>query len=207
MNILIADDHHLILEGFKGMLCEAYPYATIDQAQNVDELFAKFNAQTVDILFQDVRFGAADARFFLHQLTRIQPSCRVIMISMDYQVELVETFLSMGVWGYVSKSEPVEELLKAISSVAHEKKFLSPLVQRELEGKSFDLNRTSELHLTPREKEVLLKIADGLTSKEIAKLLNVSIKTVEIHRSSLLEKFEVSNVAKLIKEAFLKGKL
>jgi DNA-binding NarL/FixJ family response regulator len=201
MTILVADDHELITSGIHNFLSKELDNVVIKSAQNITELKDVLSSQKVDILLQDIRFGNDHALSFITEIKQVYPDILIIALSSLTDNFTVNSILNAGCLGYVSKSAPMIEIIKAIEAVSNHQKYISKDLRLE---KSID-KKSNEIKLTAREKEVLLHIQQGLSTKQIADKIFLSVKTVEGYRSSLFVKFNVKNVAELVKETLLLG--
>ncbi|MEO6682081.1 MAG: response regulator transcription factor [Ginsengibacter sp.] len=204
MNIIIADDHHLIAQGFVNMIHNKLPGTACRSASDLSELQQLLTEHVPDILFQDVRFGKDDARDFIKEILESYPSLKMIIISSLDDSLTIKTLLGQGVKGYILKSDSEIEIFNAIQSVMEGQTYISPEVKRLYTDRElFAQNQT--IRLTPREKSVLDLIIDEKSSKEIALELSLTEKSIENYRSNLLLKFGAKNVAGLVKKALMQG--
>ncbi len=195
MNIIIADDHQLILDGLKSVVKTNFPNSTIHTAINKAELFEILSHNKIDILIQDVKFGAHHASDFIEELTVEYSNTKVIFLtSVSDSVSIAK--LSHRVSGYILKSESLEEIIKAIRQVSIGEVYFS----EQSRAKMDQLIPDEEVVLTRREKEVLEVIMQEKSTKEVAEILSISEKTVELHRSNLFVKLDVKNLTGLIKK-------
>lgn len=206
MIIVIADDHELIAEGVSSFLKREVPESEIIIALDFHELKRKSNELQFDVLIQDVQFGTSDAREIIDEIKETQPTCKCIALSSHSDEFTVKSVLSKGYDGYVTKNAPMEEIQSAINEVLKGNQYISSDLQRKFFNALFTTNTArQEIQLTSRELEVLKGIQDELSSKEIAEKLFISEKTVETYRANLFAKFQVKNVAGLVKQSLLKG--
>lgn len=206
MNILVSDDHQLILDGIGSFLKTSYPESTVHFAKNKSALIAELKSQEFDILLQDVRLGKDDAREFIKEIFEVQPQLKVIIVSTLFDTLTVKTLLNQGVHGYVIKVDGLEEIQQALTAVQNGEIYLSSALQKQLIGSSLSQNTDqTEIRLTQREKEVLKEILNEKSTKAIAESLFISEKTVEGYRANLFVKFDVKNVAGLVKKAIIHG--
>ncbi len=206
MNILVSDDHQLILDGIGSFLKSNYPESTVSFAKTKSALIHALKSQTFDILLQDVRLGNDDAREFIKEIFAVQPELKVIIVSTLFDTLTVKTLLNQGVHGYVIKVDGLEEIQQAIEAAQKGDVYLSQALQKQLISSSLTTNDSSqEVHLTQREREVLREILNEKSTKVIADTLSISEKTVEGYRANLFVKFDVKNVAGLVKKAILQG--
>lgn len=207
MNILISDDHQLILDGISAFLKNSFPESFIDSAKTKSELIQKLNERQFDILLQDIRLGKDDAREFLKEVYLVQPALKIIIVSTLSDPITVKTLINQGVDGYVIKVDGLDEILQAIKAVQNGEKYISPALQKHLIDASLSQTTSTNdnIELTGREREVLKEILNEKSTKAIAETLFISEKTVESYRANLFVKFDVKNVAGLVKKAILLG--
>ncbi len=206
MKILVADDHALIAEGIASHFTGKDANYIIRTATNRAEVLRHLQNEHVDIILQDIQFGDSDGRDLIKEIVREYPKVKILALSSYADVVTVQTVLSAGAHSYVSKTSPLPELLHGVERTLENERFLSKDIQSKVTS-SFLMGKSdsNEIRLTRREREVLDAIQNECSTKEIANLLNISEKTVEGYRSNLLLKFQVKNVAGLVKQALLKG--
>lgn len=206
MNILIGDDHELISSGIIAMFQSEGRTDTFSAATNKQELLRLLEGDSFDVIILDVQFGTDDARQVIQTVTRLNPTMRKVALS-SFEDELtVKSVLAAGFQAYVSKRAPLTELIDAVDHVMEDRQYVSVDLSKKLFASLFSKEAFSDqIVLTRREKEVLEQIQAGLSTKEMAKKLSISEKTVETYRSSLLLKFQVKNVASLVRASILKG--
>lgn len=200
MNILIAEDHALIVEGLKSLL-ESNGYSVF-HAPDERMLMHVLSDRQMDVLIQDIRFGKVDARMLIPSIREQFPEVKILVLTSLDDLASIQSILAANIHGYVIKSEPSNLILEAVEAIDTGKTYLSPEVQSVLVRK---ISPQSEIQLSEREKGVLKGILDEKSTKEIAESLFVSEKTVEHYRSNLFVKFDVKNVSGLVKKAILQG--
>lgn len=206
MNILVSDDHQLILDGIGSYLKTSYPESTISFAKNKSALIHELKTQEFDVLLQDIRLGKDDAREFIKDIFELQPKLKVIVVSTLFDTLTVKMILNQGVHGYVIKVDGLEEIQQAIDAVQRGEVYLSQALQKQLIDSSLsNNNEEGQIQLTQREREVLTEILNEKSTKAIAETLFISEKTVEGYRANLFVKFDVKNVAGLVKKAIIHG--
>ena len=196
MKLIIADDHHLIVEGLKTAIEKSYPDFEIYSAMNKLELFELLKKHHVNILVQDIKFGDSNARDFLDEIKKSFPKLKIILLSSVSDSVSIRQ-LSKKVDSYILKSESLEEIITSIDSVIKGDKYFS----KESSKRLIEFPEDDEVVLSRREKEVLAVIMKEKSIKEIAEILFISEKTVEMHRSNLFVKLDVKNLTGLIKKA------
>ncbi len=206
MNILVSDDHQLILDGIGSFLKTNYPESTISFAKTKSALIHALKSEKFDILLQDIRLGNDDAREFIKEVLEAQPEVKVIIVSTLFDTLTVKTLLNPGVQGYVIKVDGLEEIQLAIEAARNGNVYLSQELQKQLINSSLtNEDASQDVRLTQREREVLREILNEKSTKAIADTLCISEKTVEGYRANLFVKFDVKNVAGLVKKAILQG--
>lgn len=200
MKIIIADDHHLVLEGLGNAITLNYPDAQLSYAINKQELDGLLLNSEFDLLILDVKFGRDNAKLFINELKAKHHALKILIVSSVSDLHSVQLIKQMGVEGYILKSDSLVEVLSGVRSVLKGEKYFSASLPQE--GDEND-----EIVLTPREKQVLTHILDEKSTKQIAEVLNVSEKTVEMHRSNMFMKFDVKNVTGLVKKTIILGLL
>ena len=195
MNILFADDHTLILDGLKTVIQGHFSDSKIETALNKTELFNKLKWDKYDVLIQDIKFGDSNANDFIGELKQTYPDLRILILSSVSDVVSIQKMLKK-VDGYVLKSESVTEIIEGIKALSLNEKYLSTVVASKINA----VNIPNEIVLSKREKEVLEVIMQEKSTKEIADILCISVKTVEMHRSNLFLKLNVKNLTGLVKQ-------
>ncbi len=207
IRVLLADDHTLVRAGVRKIL-EAQPGVTVvGEVSDGAAALEALASIAVDVLVLDLTMPKLDGFAVLRRARTISPALKVLVLSMHADREFVSRAVREGADGYLLKDSAVSDLVAAIQAVREGRAYHSPQVQRQLT----DLLRggpplASPLDsLTDREREVLKRIAEGLSTKEIASLLDISTRTVETHRANLMRKLEVRSLAQLVRLAIREG--
>lgn len=208
MRILIVDDHNLVRAGIRRMLDGLLSNMEIvGESGNGREALHMIADNRVELLITDLSMPDIEGANLIRQAKKRAPGLKCIVLSMHTTQEHVVAALRAGADGYVHKNASATELRDAVQSVAAGETYLHPSIA----GSVVDLLRESDGsgdtldQLTERQREVLKLIAEGRTTREIADQLNVSAKTVETHRSQLMERLNIRNVPGLVKLAIRKG--
>lgn len=157
-----------------------------------------------DVLMMDISMPDMNGFDATRRVHEFDPSVKVLILTMHDEEEIVARCLQAGAAGYIMKDAPAAQLLYAIETVRKGERYLSPVVLKKIvEGyvKNTNLPKTSYDLLSPREREVLKLLAEGCSVKEVATRLNVSVKTVDTHKTNLMRKINVHDRAELIKYA------
>ena len=206
IKILLVDDHPLVLESISKLL---EPHFTIiGRVQNPLEIISRALEQRPDVILLDACMPGLSGFAATRELKKILPRMKVILVTMLTEAVSISEAFRAGASGYVLKQSAFEELRLAIETVLANKRFLSqniaPDVREALEHEWFRPEDYSS-DLTDRQREILVLLAQGGTSKKIADQLNISIKTVEFHKANITRKVGVHTTADLIKFALAHG--
>ena len=209
IRVLIADDHALVRDGIKALLRLTDDIEVIGEATDGRQAIDQCRELNPDVVLMDIAMPGLGGLEATLELKRESPKTRVLVLTQYDDPEYVRRFLKIGVAGYVLKRMLGSDLASAIRSVAQGGLVLDPHVAmaamqrppREAEGEPEDLYET----LTDREKQVLRLVALGLSNKEVADSLRISVKTAMTHREHLMEKLSLRNRTELIKFAIKKG--
>ncbi|MGI9272948.1 MAG: response regulator [Woeseiaceae bacterium] len=208
MRTLIVDDHNLVRAGIRRMLETMSSHLeVVGESGNGREALHMIPELKVDLLITDLSMPDMEGSNLIRQAKKRAPDIRCVVLSMHTGQDRVVAAIKAGANGYVHKNASAEELLDAVKAVANGKTYLHPSIA----GSVVDLLRDSEDsgdpldQLTARQREILKLIAEGRTTREIADQLSVSAKTVETHRSQLMERLNIRNVPGLVKIAIRSG--
>lgn len=206
--IVVADDHQIVREGIRKLLETRADFKVVGEASDGEEAVQLVLDHKPDIAVMDIwmpRLSGIDAT---RRIGKRGLSTKVVVLSMHASREYVEESLRAGAAGYIVKSAAAKELLDAIDAVRSGASYLSPAVTQQVVtsiSKAPDSPPSGISALTDREREVLQLVAEGQSSKEIAAILGISLKTVDSHRSNLMDKLEIHKVAGLVRFAIRSG--
>jgi DNA-binding NarL/FixJ family response regulator len=206
IRILIAEDHLMVRAGIRALLEKAGDINILGEASNGQEAVEMTQELKPDVLIMDIMMPRMNGIQAAENIRELKLPTRILLLSMYADAGFIHQALQCGVKGYVLKSSVSDELLQAVRTVANGQTFLSnPISEIVVESAMHPHASAPEneplSNLSPREKEILQLIAEEHTSAEIAKLLFISEKTVEKHRSRLIEKLNVRNLAGLVRLA------
>ncbi|MDT8447619.1 MAG: response regulator transcription factor [bacterium] len=200
LQILIADDHALFRLGMKALLAGHFGEAQIRVAEDGQQAMELIAQRAPDVVLTDIDMPRVDGFELVRQVKKTYPQVRVIAVSMHRREQYQTEMFKLDCDGYLTKDTSLDELLRAIDSVIHGERYVSEKLSNQVVSAPEET-----LPLTGREKEVLRLIADGLTSKEAADHLDLSVRTVESHRSRIMQKLHIENLAGLIRYALERG--
>ncbi len=205
MRILLADDHKLVRAGLR-MLLDAMPDVEVvaEVGDGVQALRLTLELQP-DVALLDIAMPELSGLLVLHRVVEAKLKTRVLLLSMYENDEYVMEAVRAGAAGYIVKDAAVEELALALAAVARGDTYLSPSISRKL-AQAFNSGEAGAANvLTARQTEVLRLVALGRSSKEIARELELSIKTVETHRAQIMARLDIREVAGLVRYAIRSG--
>ena len=201
--ILIADDHEIVRHGLRRLLEDQPGWQVCGEAVSGREAVAKARQLRPEVAVLDFGMPELNGAEATRQILQESPRTEVLVLTMHDAEQLVREVLEAGARGYVLKSDASRDLVAAVQALLAHKTFLSPgvsklVVEGYLRGSELE---TPADRLTPREREIVQLVAEGKSNKEISVALNISIKTVEAHRSHLMHKLNLSSVSELVRYA------
>jgi DNA-binding NarL/FixJ family response regulator len=210
VRVLLADDHAILRSGLRLLLEREPDMAVVGEATDGREAVDWMAREAADVVVMDVGMPGLNGIEATVQIVRRHPHAGVIMLSMHSDETYVLRCLRAGARGYVLKESAENELIAAIRAIRAGKSFFSPKVMRLLQQEHIERIRCSGAEgsyelLTGREREILQRIAEGHSNKEIAGRLCLSVHTVETHRKNILDKLNLHGPADLILYAVRKG--
>jgi DNA-binding NarL/FixJ family response regulator len=197
VHIMLVDDHPLVRDGLRSRLDTSPRFAVVAEASGADEALARVRSQEINLVLMDISLHGMNGIDLTRMLTSVCPHLAVIMLSMHDNAEYVTRSIEAGARGYVLKDAPAEEIIVAIDTVMSGGLYCSPALAAPLCRPS----RGKADALTAREREVLKAIATERSSKHIARTLNISVRTIETHRSNIKKKLGIEGQAELIRYA------
>lgn len=200
ITILLVDDHKLIRDSWSFILNSDPRFRVIGETSNVDEAVSIAKDKKPGIVLMDINMSPVNGFDGTKLVIKYSPSSKVIGISMHSMPAYARRMLQLGAMGYITKNSSKDEMLKAIIEVDEGKKYVCEevkniLAQQELEE---DSNKPDMNVLSRRELDIVSLIKEGMSSREIALQLDISLKTVEVHRYNILKKLNLKNTAALV---------
>lgn len=204
LRILLADDHPIVRQGVR-VLLEREAFEVVAEATDGHEALQLAQQTRPDVAVLDVTMPHLNGLDAGRELLRMGHTSHVILLTMHTEAHQVAAALRAGVRGYVLKTQAAEDLVHAIHEVLRGKTFLSPSVAAVVVDGYLSGEKAPCDPLAPRERQVLQLVAEGRTSKEIAVVLGVSVKTAESYRAHLMEKLDIHDTAGLVRYAIRRG--
>jgi DNA-binding NarL/FixJ family response regulator len=208
MRILLADDHSLVRAGIRSLLEKISGVEVVGEASNGRTALELIKTELPDLVLMDVAMRDLGGLEALPRITKNFPSVKVIILSAHANEEYVIRALRSGAAGYMLKDAATLELELAIRAVTQGKTYLSPSISRTVIESYLERvgNASSPIEqLTARQREILQLVAEGKNTKEIAGLLDISVKTVEAHRLQLMARLDIHDVPGLVRYAIRSG--
>ena len=208
VRVLLAEDHQLVRAGIHALLDKMGGVSVVAEVSDGQAAVKAVETHQPDLVLMDIAMPGLNGLEAAGRITKTWPKVKVVILSMHANEEYLRQALKAGVTGYLLKGADIQELELAIRTVSKGEPYLTPSVARyAIEAYQHDgvrpLNPLDRL--SPRQREILQLIAEGHSTKEIAFRLSLSAKTVETHRSQLMERLEIRDVAGLVRFAIQVG--
>jgi two-component system response regulator NreC len=210
ITVVVVDDHTMVRKGICSLIDGKVGIEVVGEAEDGAEAIKKVEALQPDVVLMDVTMPRLNGLEATRQIKKLFPQVKVLALTMYTNEEYISQALHAGASGYVVKQAAPAELLSAIQAVQRGDSFLSPSVSKtviEEYLKHADQSAGEGLpeKLTDREREVLQLLAEGCSAREIADRLQISVKTVGVHRTNLMDKLKIHSTTELVKYALRKG--
>lgn len=212
IKVILVDDHQLIRMGITALLSSEKEIDVIGEVTSAKEVGKAIEEKKPDVVLMDISLDDGDGILLTKDIVKKYKNTKVIMLSMHVKEDFIQRSLKAGAAGYVLKDSPKEELIKAIKEVASGGKYFAAEVSQLMvasyvtKAGDFADKKKKSNGLTNREIEIIRLLSDGLSNQKIAAELDISHRTVDTHRTNIMQKVKVKNVAELVKYA-IKNKL
>lgn len=207
VRVQIADDHQLVTAGLAMLIAEIPGYEVVAEASDGVEAFEQACSLQPDLIIMDIHMPRLSGLDCLAQIKAALPDIKVLMLSMHASEELVTRCLDLGALGYLLKDAAPAELELAVKSVINGNLWLSAAVSPHTLGKHAQRMRDqgTDGGLTERQEQVLKRLAEGASVKEIAFELDLSVKTVGTYRAQIMDRLDLHDIPALVRYAIRKG--
>jgi two-component system, NarL family, response regulator NreC len=202
--VLLADDHALIRQGLKTLL-ERQGFQVVGEASDGQETLRSAERTQPDVAIVDISMPYMNGLEATRELKKSAPNIRTIILTQHEEDQYVTEALRAGAKGFVLKSQAAEDLVRAIQEVCRGSVYVSPCIPSTAVEAFFSKRYTSSDPLSGRERQVLQLVGEGLTTKDIASRLGISVKTAESHRTRLMKKLDIHETASLVRYAIRRG--
>jgi two-component system, NarL family, response regulator NreC len=204
IRIVLADDHVLVRQGLKSLL-EREGFQVVAEASDGQEALRHVESLQPDIAVMDISMPTLNGLNAAREVKRASPKTRTILLTQHDESQYIRDALEAGVKGYVLKSQVASDLVLAIRQVSRGQVYLSPGVSSAVMEAYQSKSEKSKNPLTSRERQVLQLVAEGKSTKDVASLLGISVKTAESHRTRLMQKLDIHETASLVLYAVRRG--
>lgn len=209
IKLMLVDDHSIVRDGIRLLLEQADGLEIIDEANDGEEALDKLKVHQPDLVLMDISLPGMSGIQTTQVISRLYKGVRVLMLSMHNNEDYILRSVEAGAYGYILKDSSSDEMIKAIRTIASgEKYYSSPVASIILSGymqqlKKGDKHSRAERQskLSNKEKEILQFLVDGMSSREIAEKLQLSVRTVDNHRANMMRRLQVRNAAELVRMA------
>jgi len=210
INVMLVDDHPIVLQGIESVLSLERDIQVVAKASNGREAIVLEKKHNIDIIVMDISLPGLNGLEATKKVLKQNKNVKVLILSMHENRVFIEKALSYGAVGYVLKESASEEIIHAIREVFSGRYFLSAkissfVIQDFISHKHKSLKLRSISILTSREREILQLIVEGMSNKEVAQSLNISLKTALVHRNNIMHKLDMHNEAQLVRFALAEG--
>ena len=204
--VLLADDHSMVIDGLRGLL--EPEFEVVGAVNDGRAVLPEVRRLQPDVVVMDISMPLLNGLDCTRQLRESGCMAKILILTMHPDATLAQEALAAGASGYLLKSSPGSELKGALRDVLLGRTYLSPEVTRDLVevmGRITSIHEDVWAHLTPRQREVLQLLAEGKSHKEVANILNISVKTAEYHKYAILDKLGLKSNAELFQYAVRHG--
>jgi len=209
IRLLIVDDHTLFRESLRSHMSTVGGFEVVGEAADGKEALQRTTELKPDVVLMDFAMPDLNGLQATRQIKRVNPSVKILILTMYETGQHIQEILRAGASGYILKKSPTQELVSAIEAVFRGDAFLCPSITKQILGEYLQGTGERETDdkdtLSERELEIVGLIAEGKTNKEIARLLEISVHTVQTHRLNLMKKLDIHDRAQLVRYAIRRG--
>ena len=210
IKVVIADDHQIVLDGLKAIINDQEEFELIADVSNGKLALEIVENIDIDVVMLDIDMPVMNGIEDTKLIKSVKPEVKILILSMHHEKNLIKNLIKCGVDGYILKNTDKNELIKAINTIHNGDKYFDEDVKASLDNndhleKSKFLKEDGLCELTTREIEILKLIAEGNSNKQIGDKIYISHRTVDTHRTNIMKKLGVNNIAGIIRFAIHKG--
>jgi len=204
LRVLIADDHEIVRRGLRTLVSSRPGWVVCAEASTGREAVARAEEHRPDVVVMDIVMPGLNGLEATRKIRKILPKTHVVILSLHYSDDLVREVLDAGARSYILKTDASPDLITAIEAMAKNRTFFTTVAAQALVDRFCNPRATAPLMralLSGREREIVQLLAEGNSSKEVAKVLGISVKTAETHRANIMRKLEMHSVSELVRYA------
>jgi len=205
VSVLIADDHEIVRRGLRALIHEQPGWQVVAEATDGREAVAKAEEFKPDVAILDITMPSLNGLEATRQIAKLSPRTKVLILSIHESDQLIHKLVGAGARGYILKADAGRHFITAVKTLLANKTFFTPKVaQKLMDGHLDKVPKASEEEFSPitgRQREVLQLLAEGKSSKEVASILGITLKTAETHRSNLMRRLNCHSVTELVRYA------
>ena len=210
LKILIADDHEIIRKGIRSILSERPSWEIVGEAETGTQALEKIKSLKPDIAILDFNMPVLNGLDVTREISKQEHPCKVLVLTMHESEQMIREVIASGARGFVLKSDSARELVKAIEAIVNKRSYFTSNVNQMILGGGFPDDRKNDiqvrrLKLTARQIEITRLLAEGKSTKDAAKALGISVKTVETHRANIMRRLELHGTTALVRYAVRNG--
>ncbi len=199
ITVFIIDDHQMLIDGIKALLLNESEFKIVGEALRSTEAIERIKKTDVDVIITDINMPEMNGLQLANAIRRVKPEQKILALSMYGDKAVITDMIDAGVKGYVLKNTGKQELITALKLIANGGTYFSGDVAKEINKVDDSIDK--RYVLTPREREIVRYVAQGLSHTEIGDKICISPRTVDTHRTNIMRKLEVHSIAELIKIA------
>jgi len=207
LKILLADDHDLMRRGLKSLIAPRPEWSICGEAHTGSQAVALAKQHQPDVAILDISMPELNGLEAARRIRTVSPKTEILILSVHYSDHLIREILRLGIRGYMVKTDSDRDLITAIETLAKHKPFFTTcateliLTHSQRVGANMSAPMDLSDRLTSREREIVQLVSEGKSTKEVASLLGISVKTAETHRANIMRKLQVHSVTDLVRYA------
>lgn len=206
LEVVLADDHQMFRDGIKSVLNEEAGISVVGEVGNGNELMTLLSKSQPDLVITDISMPGISGIEVSKMIKSSYPTVKVLILSMHTNEEFITKAIDIGADGYLPKDTSMKELLEAIRVISHGESYFNKSISDTIIKSMINKSKSKQVagkkaSLTNREIEIVLLVVDGLTNKEIAEKLFISVRTVDSHKNNIMQKLHLKSSVDLVKYA------
>lgn len=205
IKVILIEDHLLVREVWKDTLSSIKNYEIIAEADNITDAYDKISKLKPDVIITDINLKGENGADLIFNICNTIPNPKIIVVSMNNEYSFIKKVFSIGIKGYVTKFSPKADLIESIEKVYNGEIYMCSEVKKLFLEKSINPSKDDNHNLSLRELDIIKLISKGSSNKEIASSLDLSVKTVEGHKTKIYKKLGVKSIAELVSYGKQKG--